>query len=199
MRSVRSAAALIGALLVGCAAPAQSLRPVTPFEPGQRVEIGLGGGGGDAGLSDRQGDFYTSYGSRAGGDATIWGYGRWRDVLDVGALAFAGNTGFYGGGLSLRYVPVSNDSLGFAVRLEGGYAWVDVAVDFSFALDIDLWFYVSPSLGARDTATLRIPIGLAFLVTRMVGLQLEFVYGADPLTDATVDLVYGSIGLTWRL
>lgn len=151
------------ALLVGCA-PAANLRPMTPFPPGKRAEVGLG---------------YTAVGPRPVG-LDEWAHGGqgwataaatpWLDVAVVGAFTDTAGTA----GVAVRWRALDADRVALGLGVELGVGWAGVQLPVAARIVDGLWIYSAPQLGTwgADVAP-RLPVGIDVEVLDMLRVRGE--------------------------
>lgn len=156
-------AALIAALLVGCAPPAD-LRP-TPGLPGGR-DAELGG----AAVAQSPRPFVDEPWRVS---AQMWGSGRLGSQVELSTVVAVDDQGV-AAGVALRWIAVERGRFALGLELQAGWLWVALAVPASVRLFDDTRLYTAPRLGtfgARWTPAL--PMGLSIDIPDAALLRLE--------------------------
>lgn len=185
-------------VLAGCAPPALGPPPL-PFVAGQDTEIGgvLAGGGvvprdeslgchGLLGCAGASGGFYANY--------------ELHDRLEVGGMAFAGNTSLGGGGGFVRFWYLDSEVFRLGGELSAGWLWASVGVPVARRVG-PVWLWTAPSAGLRYFSLLRLPVGVAAQPGEHLTLSGELSVGWDPwwlYQDPSTVFVSGAMSVGWR-
>ncbi len=180
---------LLLALFVTACAPAANMRPMTPFPPGKRAEVGLA---------------YTAVGPRPVGQDP-WQHGgqawataaatTWLDVALVGAFDDAGGTA----GLAVRWRALDHHRVALGLGVEVGVGWAGVQLPVAARLFDGVWVYTAPQLGTWgvDLAP-RLPLGIDVQILDVVRVRTEAQLNY-PDFDPYRRRLHLGVGLGWLL
>ena len=136
--------------------------------------------------------------------ASAQGWAR-RALLDgraeLGVVAFAGNTSFFGGGAYGRLWTLDDERFRLGVELQLGFFWAAVALPAAVRVAPNLWLWTSPSGGARYFSVLRLPVGATWTPRESLAVSAELGVGWDPwqsfMPPETATL-QGSLSVAYR-
>ncbi len=125
----------------------------------------------------------------------------WRERVDLGGVAFVGNTSGAGAGVYGRFWYVDNPRFRLGGELQVGFAWVAAGVPIAGMVHERLWITANPSIGLRSLSVMRVPMGVAFKLGERSWLTAEMAVGWDPwrvFQDPEAVQLQGSAGISRR-
>lgn len=186
------------ALLLACA-PAATLAPPVPLADGQVAEIGGSITGG--GLVPDSDTGCALVAGCAGASGQIYATYTWRERVDLGLMAFGGNTSLFGGGVYGRFWYIDNPRFRLGGELQAGLFWAAAGVPIAGQLHPRVWMYSNPTLGIRYLSLFRVPLGVSVQVTDHLLVSAEFGAAWDPwqvFQSPDGVFLYGSAIVGWR-
>ena len=125
----------------------------------------------------------------------------WRERVDLGGVAFAGNTSGLGAGGYGRFWYVDNSRFRLGGELQAGFAWVAAGVPIAGMVHERVWITANPSIGLRSLSVMRVPMGVAIRLGERTWLSAEMAVGWDPwrvFQDPEAVQLQGSAGVSRR-
>ncbi|MFT5584582.1 MAG: hypothetical protein ACI9VR_002167 [Cognaticolwellia sp.] len=125
----------------------------------------------------------------------------WRERVDLGGVAFAGNTSGLGAGVYGRFWYVDNPRFRLGGELQVGFAWVAAGVPIAGMVHERVWITANPSIGLRSLSVMRVPVGVAIKLGERTWLSAEIAVGWDPwrvFQDPEAVQLQGSAGVSRR-